>query len=391
MRVNQTRTFEMWPGNTFWSFQFTRVVADGDFGGGNFTEAYEAAQLITPGDPDSWFYEWSRIGDVCTDRGTRAEKLGNTISARNFLQRASQYYKIAGMVIDPFDERKVEAHAKMRDAFARASTWFRTPIERIHIPYEGHELGGWFLPPAAGWEQPFPTFLWVNGGDEVPEENYFNVGFTMSEAGFGWLCFDQPGSGKSLHELHLPLPYEAERFVTPAVDYLRSRSDVDAERIILAGMSWGGHSAGRAACFEDRVAATILMPATPDLGFMLDGAWGPWKASLAGGGHLRAVIGADSIDEVPDRLRKFDWNEHIPNIKMPLFCLGASNERLIPRPLEQTIRVYEQATSKIKRLHFIERGGQLGGVEHCHGDNRHVLHEAVINWLIEIGIAPAAP
>lgn len=45
--------------------------------------------------------------------------------------------------------------------------------------------------------------------------------------------------------------------VTPVVDYLETRAEVDPKRIALVGISLGGYLAPRAAAFEHRLAACI--------------------------------------------------------------------------------------------------------------------------------------
>ncbi len=44
----------------------------------------------------------------------------------------------------------------------------------------------------------------------------------------------------------------------PAVDFALALPEVDADRIVLVGMSLGGYPAARAAAFEHRVAACVL-------------------------------------------------------------------------------------------------------------------------------------
>ena len=53
----------------------------------------------------------------------------------------------------------------------------------------------------------------------------------------------------------VPFRPDWENVITPAVDFLRARPDVDAERIALIGLSFGGYLAPRAATAEQRLAA----------------------------------------------------------------------------------------------------------------------------------------
>ncbi|GAA3071743.1 hypothetical protein GCM10020254_14480 [Streptomyces goshikiensis] len=60
-----------------------------------------------------------------------------------------------------------------------------------------------------------------------------------------------------------------EKVVSPLVDWLSARPDVDQDRIALTGLSMAGDLAPRAAAFESRIAALVAMPGCvePWLGF----------------------------------------------------------------------------------------------------------------------------
>ena len=94
-----------------------------------------------------------------------------------------------------------------------------------------------------------------------------------------------------LFERQVPFRYDWENVVTPVVDYLRSRSDVDSSRIVLNGSSLGGELVIRAAAFEHRLAAVVADP-----GFL--SLWLTWQtnfppiASLFAGGASKQEINA---------------------------------------------------------------------------------------------------
>jgi dipeptidyl aminopeptidase/acylaminoacyl peptidase len=60
-----------------------------------------------------------------------------------------------------------------------------------------------------------------------------------------------------IREQRLPFRYDWEHVITPIVDRVIERSDVDPTRIALEGLSLGGYLAPRAAAFEHRLAACI--------------------------------------------------------------------------------------------------------------------------------------
>lgn len=94
-----------------------------------------------------------------------------------------------------------------------------------------------------------------------------------------------------LFERQIPFRPDWENVVTPVVDYLRSRPEVDPARVVLNGSSLGGELVIRAAAFEHRLAAVVADP-----GFL--SVWLTWQtrfppiASLFAAGAGRQEINA---------------------------------------------------------------------------------------------------
>jgi hypothetical protein len=63
-----------------------------------------------------------------------------------------------------------------------------------------------------------------------------------------------------LFERQIPFRPDWENVITPVVDYLRSRPDVDPSRIVLNESSLGGELVIRGAAFEHRLAAVVADP-----------------------------------------------------------------------------------------------------------------------------------
>jgi hypothetical protein len=77
------------------------------------------------------------------------------------------------------------------------------------------------------------------------------------ERGYNVVVFEGPGQQSMLFERDIPFRPDWEKVLTPVVDFLLARDDVDADRLCLYGVSQAGYWVPRALAFEHRFAAAI--------------------------------------------------------------------------------------------------------------------------------------
>lgn len=113
---------------------------------------------------------------------------------------------------------------------------------------DGKELGAWFVPGPDFQAAPWPCVLLVHGygGHKEQMAPYAK---TLQRGGFSALMFDMSGSGLRRGE-PISMGHYEHRHLLDAVRYLRTRPDVDSERLGALGVSMG--------------AATILLAAAED-------------------------------------------------------------------------------------------------------------------------------
>ena len=254
-----TVTFNAWPERPdLWNyaFQVTRMLGIIDFGGTDFTEIHEVIQRITPGDDESWYQEWHRMGELCEAQAVEAEKHANRFTARYAWQRASNYHRASQFYMTGGDARKLPTLRRLRDTFQAAIKHFDFPCEIVEVPYDGTTLPGYFVPSVVGAGRR-PTILYLNGADSLSEEAYFTVALPASMAGYNSLVYNAPGVGLTLYEKNLPTRPDCERFVTPTFDWLITRPEVDPAKVCLVGESFAAYLIPRAAAFEQRCAAAV--------------------------------------------------------------------------------------------------------------------------------------
>ena len=237
--------------------QFLRAI-DYAPAGAQIGEAWAIAAQIQAGDATSWYNAWSSYADRLYELGIKSRDTGHRVSARNAFLRASNYYQTAYifMFALPVDPRVITAYEKQTDAFRKAAELFEPSIEILKIPYENTTLPGYFIKPDASGA-PRKILLCTGGYDGTCEELFFIIAGGALERGYNVLVFDGPGQGGALVKQKLSMRADWENVVTPVVDYLVKRRDVDSARIALYGGSFGGYLAPRAAAFEHRLAACI--------------------------------------------------------------------------------------------------------------------------------------
>jgi hypothetical protein len=141
---------------------------------------------------------------------------------------------------------------------------FDPPVEPIEIPYADTRLVGYIFSPDTS-DARRPTIILNNGSDGPVISMWSLGGHAAVTRGWNALTFDGPGQGAALHRQNLYFRHDWEKVVTPVVDYLHTRSDVDPSKIALQGISQAGYWAPRAAAFEHRLAALVADPGVVDV------------------------------------------------------------------------------------------------------------------------------
>ncbi|WP_254306684.1 S9 family peptidase [Clostridium sp. 001] len=86
---------------------------------------------------------------------------------------------------------------------------------------------------------------------------FYGIAMSALERGMNFFTFEGPGQGEAVRKQHLFFRYDYEKVVTPVIDYLISRKEIDPNRIVLMGKSFGEYLVPRAAACEKRIAACI--------------------------------------------------------------------------------------------------------------------------------------
>lgn len=375
--------------------QVSRSMAASYYGAADLGEIYATAKTIDSSRAQVWWEQWAtRAHRVATDADASLVR-GHDVSARDGYLRASEYYRQAFYFLrsDLDDPYLMKTYRKHRAAFAKAGPLLACDAEVVAIPYtyEAGEstLHGWLWRPV-GARGPRPTLVMPCGYDSTAEAGWVNAPAAL-DRGYNVLSIEGPGQGKSLYEDRLYFRPDFEAVLTPVIDWLVRRDDVDAERIALFGRSFAGYLSPRAATVEHRIAALVCDPAQPDMGAKIPGglvgkvAAPAMTAASALSEHRQEFFGSrmashgvETIGAYFDELKKYTMLAAAGEITCPTLIIespgdpvGGGGESL-----------FEALT--VENKHLIAPEPESGIYGHCGGLGQRVWERLVYDWLDEV-------
>jgi dienelactone hydrolase len=370
-------------------------------------ECLQTAYKIIDGNVESWYKEWYALAESVKGAGETAEKLGNKETARNAFARASNYYRNAGFFLSekPLDSRTSDTWTRSVGLFRRAAAMYEPAVEYVEIPYDNTVIPAYFYRGSTTTAK-LPTVIIHQGFDGSKEES-MPGGIAAQQHGYNCLIFEGPGQGQMLHDKGAFFRPDWEAVVTPTVDYLLQRSDVEPSKIALIGFSMGGYLAPRAASGEHRLAAVVAnggvysvfegvsshWTSLPDMPQTSAGlleyirtkpdefnqiAYGAMEYSIGTKwslAHGMYIFGVSTPAEYFLKLSEMTLDQKVQNITTPVLVVDSENDHTFPG---QPKKLYESLTGKKDFLMFTaEEGADL----HCQAGAAEISWKKTYEWL----------
>ena len=147
---------------------------------------------------------------------------------------------------------KERAYTLALEAFANYARYLDPPPQLVRIPFEGKEIVGYLQLPKG--VRPAPLVLTISALDSRKEENV-ERGQAFLTHGIGVFSLDMPGTGQA----PIKIDVGAERMFSRSLDYLATRPEVDARRIVVRGGSWSGYWSAKLGILErDRLKGVVV-------------------------------------------------------------------------------------------------------------------------------------
>lgn len=247
-------------------FELRNVLGHAVHGASDVGEVLAAVASVSDGDHEGWYAAWFDLGTRLTVQAAAARASGHNRTAAAAYLRAAVYLGVATNSVDGLKDESVllptfHAHRAAWDSFIDTTA---LSTERIEIPYEGTTLPGYIVRPSADGAAR-RTLILSNGSDGSLASLWANGGVGAIERGYNVVLFDGPGQQSMLFDRGTAFRPDWEAVITPVVDFLLERSDVDGAQLALYGISQGGYWVPRALAFEHRIAAAIADPGVVDV------------------------------------------------------------------------------------------------------------------------------
>ena len=358
---------------------------------------------ITDGDPQSWFDAWTALAADLAARGDEALGRGHLHTASWAFLAAAEYYAKALMFVDGLADQSVllPTFREGRRCWEKVVDASRGRFVRVQVPYEDTTLPGYLLrPDATGAAR--PTLVVTNGSDgSLPGLLEYGAAEALAR-GWNAFVFDGPGQQSMLFERGVPFRYDWEAVLTPVIDFLVARPDVDASALTGYGISQGGYWITRAVAFERRLVAAVADPGVvdvsagwtahlpPSLVDLLDSgqkdAFNAAMAKAQGSASRQAArtmafrskpYGMTDPFDLFTEVRKYQVRDVAGQITTPLLILDPDGEQFFPG---QPRQLYDLLPGEKEIIGFTQA---QGADFHCQPTGRQLTHTQMLDWLAD--------
>ncbi|OBI75773.1 hypothetical protein A9X01_04480 [Mycobacterium asiaticum] len=360
---------ELFPQDEDWSIQTMRLLAQVSVGGADLFECSRTAARIgsVTTDTEIWYREWHKTASDVAAQGDEAWAHGDRTTARRAFFRSCSYYRHSEFFLASDDPRRTQAYTLGRNNFRRAAQLTDGLIEQLEVPFEGQTMEGYIVRPDASGARR-PTVLFLGGADSWAEELYFLGGSEFPARGMNVVMIDTPGRGSSLRFKQMYSRPDYEVPVRAVLDHLQQRDDVDSDRLGLAGVSFGGYYAPRAAAFEPRVKAVAAWCGTWSI---LTDFYEFYPALQE---QLQWLSGSKDDAEARRKLAAFTLEGVADQIAVPVYVMHGTRDIIMD--VAGAHRFIEALTTDDVTVDIYEGAGSL----HCSYDYLAVAAARLTDW-----------
>lgn len=351
-------------------------------------------------DESDWAREWSTTAQRVEAEAEQARDATHMVGASSGFLRAASYWACAVEGLSASEDSAdllttFQAHRRCWDAVIDCSDG---AFVRISVPYETTPLPGYLLRPDASGKAR-PTLVVTNGSDGAISGLWTYAAAGALARGWNAFVYDGPGQQSMLFEQHTYFRPDWEAVLTPVIDALISRPDVDAHRLTGYAISQAGYWLPRALAYEHRLVAAVADPGVVDVSTSWMKSLNEQMVAFLDQGdrtdfdhYMQMATSSPEVNRILTfRARPYqhnDWYDVYQAVRQ--YRIDPDTAALITTPLMITDPEDEQFWQGQSRQladllpgkgHLVAFTAEEGANYHCQPMGRLLTEERTFNWL----------
>jgi dipeptidyl aminopeptidase/acylaminoacyl peptidase len=244
-----------------------------------------------------------------------------------------------------------------------------------YATFDDRAIPAWFYRPPDNGQSPSPAIILVHGGPEAQYRPYFHFFIQYAlQRGYSVLAPNVRGStgyGKAYSHLDdVERRMDAVADLAHAAYWLQQQPDIDGDRLVVYGGSYGGFMVLAAlTTYPDLWAAGIDVVGISNFVTFLEHTSDYRRA------HREAEYG--SLDHDRELLENISPIHHVDQISAPMMVIHGANDPRVPLgEAEQLVEALQARDVPVRFLVFQDEGHGLVKLE-----NKRVAYPAIIDFL----------
>lgn len=243
---------------------------------------------------------------------------------------------------------KVERWTKTEKSGLNTESFAEAELVRWQS-FDERMISGFLYRPPAKWMGKRPVIIDIHGGpDEQARPTFIGQEhYLLNELGVAIIYPNVRGSsgyGKSFLTLDDGMRREdSVKDIGALLDWIKTQSNLDSDRVLVRGVSYGGYLALSAAhTYSDRLRACISDSGPSNLVTFLENT-ADWRRDLR-----RAEYGDERDPKLRDFLNRIAPRNNVGRIKQPIFIVQGANDPRVPASeSEQMVAALEKRGTRV--------------------------------------------
>ncbi|MFC0385174.1 alpha/beta hydrolase family protein [Muricoccus vinaceus] len=195
-------------------------------------------------DGENWAAAWMETGDAFLAAAEAHDASGRREEARDAYYQAYGFYFL-GRFPCPNHPAKERSYRRELEAYVKFGALLDEPIVPVSIPFQAEGALSntirFYLRRPRGATRPPVVIMW--GGVDAWKEEMTELSDQLLAAGIATVALDNVGTGES----PIKARQDGEIQFLPVIDWVRAQPDLDGDRLVVLGRSFGGHWATKLA------------------------------------------------------------------------------------------------------------------------------------------------